>query len=79
MKFCVSVWVGAAFTTPQEQCYTFNANVSCPLCCGPQESPVREPSESKLCEPAGLRTQHHRQSAVYERRGPQQRHAGTSA
>lgn len=57
---------------------SFNAIVFCLFCFRSQESPVREPSESKLCKPAGLRTQHHRQSAIYERRGPKQRHAGTS-
>lgn len=56
---------------------SLHANFFCPFCFASQEPSVREPSESKLCKPPGLRTQHHRQSAIHERRGPEQRHAGT--
>lgn len=57
---------------------TISLIISCSLliCFVTQESSVREPSESKLCKPAGLCAQHHGQSAIHERRGSKQCHAG---
>lgn len=74
----VLIRTAAVFSTILDNAPHFNASVFCLFSFDSQESPVREPSESELCKPARLRTQHHRQSAIYERRGPKQRHAGTS-
>lgn len=42
-----------------------------------QKSAICEPSESELCQPPRLRPQHHRESAIYERRRSKQCNAGT--